>query len=76
MWKAETDISGSNVMRVYQCPAGYTIKRNDLYPTDDNCLECGVNEYLLSPITIENKSIVCEKCPVSGICPGLFLKLA
>ncbi len=57
-------------MRVHQCPAGFTMIRNDLYPTDDNCVECGVDEYLLSPITIENKSIVCVKCPVGGICPG------
>ena len=58
-------------MRVHQCPAGYTMTRNDLYPADDNCVECGVDEYLLSPITIENKSIVCLKCPVGGFCPGL-----
>jgi hypothetical protein len=70
MWKVETSLNGGNLMRVHQCPAGFTMIRNDLYPTDDNCVECGVDEYLLSPITIENKSIVCVKCPVGGICPG------
>jgi hypothetical protein len=47
--------------------------RNDIYPVDDNCVPCSVDEYLLTPVTIENKSIVCANCPVGGFCPGLFL---
>jgi hypothetical protein len=62
-------------MRVNQCPSGYTMSRNDLYPTDDNCVECKVDEYLSSPITIQNKSIVCQKCPVGAICPGITICL-
>ena len=58
-------------MRLYQCPAGYTIIRDDDFPEADNCVQCGVNEYLLSPITIENKTLKCLKCPVGGLCPGL-----
>jgi hypothetical protein len=58
-------------MRVHECPAGHSMTRNDLYPADDNCVECGFNEYLLSPITIENQSIMCSKCPVGAFCPGL-----
>ena len=60
-------------MRLFQCPAGYTMIRDDKFPDADECVQCGVNEYLLSPITIQNKSIKCLKCPVGGVCPGLYL---
>jgi hypothetical protein len=46
--------------------------RDDLYPEQDNCVQCGITEYLLAPITFENMSIKCSKCPVGGQCPGIF----
>ncbi len=73
LWRVEASVNGGNIMRVYQCPAGYTMNRDDLYPADDDCVQCGADEYLLSPISIQNKSIVCAKCPVGGVCTGLFL---
>jgi hypothetical protein len=57
-------------MRVHECPAGYTMTRNDLFPLDDNCVQCGADEYLLSPITLQNKSVSCAQCPLGGYCPG------
>lgn len=72
LWRVETGFNGGNIRRVYQCPSGYTMSRNELYPTDDTCVQCGIGEYLLSPIIIENKSIACLKCPIGGICPGQF----
>ena len=71
VWRVETDLNGGNLMRVHECPSGYTMSRNDFYPTDDNCVQCKADEYLSSPITIQNKSIVCQKCPVGAICPGI-----
>ena len=46
--------------------------RDDLYPEEDNCLQCEINQYLLTPVTIANKSTVCMNCPVGGYCPGIF----
>jgi hypothetical protein len=61
------------MMRVYECPPGYTMNRNDVYPTDDNCVQCKADEYLLSSITLHNMSISCQKCPVGATCPGVHI---
>ncbi len=72
VWRVEAAPNGGNVFRLYQCPAGYYMVRDELYPEQDNCVQCGISEYLLAPITIENASIKCSKCPVGGLCPGWF----
>jgi hypothetical protein len=59
-------------MRLYQCPAGYYMVRDELYPEQDTCVQCSMYEYLLAPITVSNMSIKCSKCPVGGYCPGNF----
>ncbi len=72
VWRIESSTSG-HMIRLFQCPSGHRLVRDDLYPEQDNCVPCGVNEYLLAPITISNMSITCSKCPVGAYCPGTLL---
>ncbi len=55
-------------MRVYECPAGYTLSRDDLFPDQDRCTMCLNNFYSLIP-AISNKT-VCKPCPIGSECPG------
>ncbi len=74
IWRTESTAYGHTI-RLFQCPSGYRMVRDDLYPEQDNCVPCGVNEYLLTPITISNMSITCSKCPVGAYCPGILLQI-
>jgi hypothetical protein len=61
-------MSGVLLMRVHECPAGYILIRNDLYPDQDRCLVCPAGSYSLNPVT-SNES-TCKQCPIGGDCPG------
>ncbi len=55
-------------MRVYECPAGYTLSRDDVYPDQDRCIVCTNGFYSLTPAT--SNQTVCKPCPIGGDCPG------
>jgi hypothetical protein len=55
-------------MRVYECPAGFILSRDDLFPDQDRCIMCLYNFYSLTPAISNNT--VCKPCPVGSDCPG------
>jgi hypothetical protein len=55
-------------MRLAKCPAGYTMRRDDLFPDQDACTPCDRLTYLLDPVS--NASIACLPCPLGAACPG------
>ena len=62
--------------RIVRCPAGYELKRDPLFPDQDDCVRCTEGFYLLKPVRwfgpkFPNFSLpICHPCPTSATCAG------
>jgi hypothetical protein len=67
-WSVEFFGTGSHRFRLIECPAGYTISRDDSFPDQDRCLICPSGMY--SIIVANSTSISCRQCPLGARCTG------
>jgi DNA-binding beta-propeller fold protein YncE len=64
-----------SVLRISQCPPGYMVFKDDVYPDLDECRKCISGKYSLLPTTQSVNSVgggseSCRLCPFGAECPG------
>jgi len=74
-WEEELASDGSGLQkRILSCPAGFMMKREPLFPQQDDCVLCPEGTYRLTPVVwqdVNNGSLPdCHSCPTGAVCPG------
>ena len=60
--------SESHLYRLIECPPGYVISRDEMFPDQDRCVQCTAGFYSL--VVAKSTDDACQPCPIGGNCTG------
>ena len=72
-WEEVRAAGGGMQRRILECPSGYSMRRIEQYPEEDDCVRCIQGFYLLQPVVwMRNETLLpqCVVCPKSATCAG------
>ncbi len=63
-----SESSGTHLYRLIECPPGYIISRDEMFPDQDRCVQCSAGSY--SIVVAKSTDVACKPCPIGGNCTG------
>jgi hypothetical protein len=69
VWEEQEHAKG-RVVRVTECPPGYSLNREEDTPINDACVKCAPFSYRLEPSYVNSSKPHCRPCDPKATCDG------